>query len=151
MPRRPSLISALLVLSLAGCGFGAVTVEPHDMQPGSADVCAALLGDLPEVVGDAVRRDVEPDTGHAAAWGQPAIVLRCGVPLPAAYRPDTQLLDADGVGWFPEPGDGGTFFTATGREVMVEVAVPDDYAPEGFILQDISPTIAAHIPERPLR
>lgn len=121
------------------------------MQPGGAEVCAKVLQDLPEVVGDdAVRRDVDPESLPAAAWGQPAIVLRCGVSLPSAYRPDATLLDVEGIGWFAEEGDGGTFFTSTDREVLVEVAIPDDYAPEGLILQDIAPTVVAHIPERAL-
>jgi hypothetical protein len=50
-----------------------------------------------------------------------------------------------------EEGEGGVFFTATDREILVEVAVPEDYAPEGFVLDDISPIVAAHIPERGLR
>ncbi|WP_165368080.1 DUF3515 domain-containing protein [Phytoactinopolyspora endophytica] len=138
-------------LLLTGCGFGAVSVEPFEPEPGSSDSCTSLLDDLPETIGDAVRRDVDPDSVPAAAWGQPPIVLRCGVDLPAAYQLDAQLLDIDGVGWFAEEADGGTFFTATDRETMVEVAVPDDYAPEGLILQDLSLTIAEHIPERELR
>lgn len=153
MPRRPSLtaLPALATTSLlAGCGFGPVSVEPFAIQPGSAQVCADLLEALPDVVGDAIRRDVEPVSRPAAAWGQPAIVLRCGVGVPGAYKPDAQLLDVDGVGWFAEPVDDGVFFTATDREVLVEVAVPDDYAPEAYLLDDLSPVVAAHIPERGL-
>ncbi len=136
---------------MAGCGFGAVSVEPYEPQPGSEQTCAALLADLPNVVSDAVRRDVDPDTTLAAAWGQPAIVLRCGVPMPAAYQLDATLLDVGGVGWFAEEGQGGTFFTSTDRQVLVEVAVPGDYAPEGFVLDDIAPVVAEHFEERSLR
>nr|WP_246221290.1 DUF3515 domain-containing protein [Phytoactinopolyspora mesophila] len=141
----------MLALTVSGCGFGAVSIEPHTAEAGSEETCTALLKDLPEVVSDAVRRDVAPEAALATAWGQPPIVLRCGVSMPSAYRPDTQLIDVGGVGWFAEEGDGGVFFTATDREVLVEVAVPDDYAPAGFVLDDISPTVASHIPERGLR
>lgn len=151
MPGRPHLTLALPgALLLAGCGFGAVEVEPHQPQPGSADVCAALLAELPETIDDAVRRDVDPPSDTVAAWGQPAILLRCGVAMPAAYRPDAQLHELDGVGWLPDKGEGGTFFTAVDREVLVEVAVPDDYAPEADVLLDLAPAILATVPERPL-
>lgn len=154
MPRRPHLTHAAAicgVLALGGCGFGPVEVEPHDLEPGSSEVCAALVEELPEVVDDAVQRDLDPSSEAAAAWGQPAIVLRCGVPMPAAYRPDSQLYEVDGVGWLAEDGDGGMFFTAADREVLVEVSVPDDYAPEADVLVDLAPSILATIPERALR
>lgn len=137
--------------ALAGCGFGAVDVEPHEPEPGSAEVCPALLDELPETVDDAVWRDVDPQSDTAAAWGQPAIVLRCGVPMPASYRPDTVLHDIDGVGWLADEGDGGMFFTAADREVLIEVAIPGDYAPEANVLADLAPAILATVPERALR
>jgi Protein of unknown function (DUF3515) len=135
------------VLVLAGCGFGAVEVDPYEMTPGSAAACAALVEALPRVVSDAVRRDVEGEPAGVAAWGEPPVVLRCGVELPAEYRPDAQLLDVDGVGWLPVDGEGGTFFTVADREPFVEVAVPDDYAPEAEVLTDLSEALRAHLSE----
>jgi hypothetical protein len=156
VPRRPHLTLAALLLAtgstaLAGCGFGAVDVTPHEPEPGSADVCAALHDALPNTVDDAVERDVDPSSEYVAAWGQPAIVLRCGVAMPASYRPDAQLFEIDGVGWLPDEGDGGMFFTTVDREVLVEVAVPDDYAPEANVLADLASAILDTVPERELR
>ncbi|HEX6338712.1 MAG TPA: DUF3515 domain-containing protein [Jiangellaceae bacterium] len=146
MPRRPHLI-LLAPLALAGCGFGAVEVEPYDVQPGADRACAPLLGDLPEVVSDAVTRDVEPAELPVAAWGQPPIVLRCGVGLPPEYQPDAVLTEIDGVAWFPVEGVGGQFFATVDREPIVEVAVPDDYDP-ATVLGDLGPSIAANVPLR---
>ncbi|TDD65962.1 DUF3515 domain-containing protein [Jiangella aurantiaca] len=153
MPRRPHLTlgAILLATGLAGCGYGAVDVEPHEPEPGSADVCTALQDALPDTVDDAVRRDVDPSSEYVAAWGQPPIVLRCGVPMPASYRPDAQLFDVDGVGWLADEGEGGIFFTAVDREILVEVAVPDDYAPEANVLADLATAILDTVPERALR
>ena len=149
MPRRSHLTGVVLaVLTLSACGFGAVEVDPHDTQPGSADTCSDLLAELPDTVDDAVRRDVDPPSAAVAAWGEPPIVLRCGVAMPAAYRPDATLHDIDGVGWFAESGKGGQFFTAADREVLVEVAIPDDYAPEAAVLIDLAPSILATVPAR---
>ncbi len=152
MPRRPYLIGAVAGASLlSGCGFGAVDMDQHDLEPGSEQVCAELIAALPDTVDDAVHRDVEPSSDSLAAWGEPPIVLRCGVPLPSSYRPDTRLHDIDGVGWLAEPGQGGSFFTAADREVLVEVAVPDDYAPEADVLVDLAAVILDTVPERSLR
>lgn len=152
MPRRPHLTWVVLgVPLLTGCGFGAVDVDPHEPELGAAGVCSDLEAELPDTVDDAVRRDVEPPSDIVAAWGEPPIILRCGVPLPASYRPDVTLHDIDGVGWLTEPGDGGTFFTAADRQVLIEVAVPDDYAPEADVLADLAPAILATVPERELQ
>ena len=144
MPRRPHLI-LLAALVLAGCGFGAVEVDPYDVMPGGDQACTELLGDLPEVVSDAVIRDVEPADLPAAAWGQPPIVLRCGVGLPPEYRPDAILTELDGVAWLPAEGVGGTFFATVDRDPIVEVAVPDEYDP-ATVLGDLGPSIARHLP-----
>jgi hypothetical protein len=138
----------VLALLLDGCGFGAVEITPYEPEPGTSEACATLSLALPEVVSDAVRRDTEPAVPYVAAWGDPAVVLRCGVPLPPEYGPDSQLLDVDGVGWLSVDGEGGTFFTAADRDVHVEVAVPDDYAPEADVLTDLTPAILDTIPER---
>lgn len=144
-------MTAALTLVLTGCGgYGDVDVDPFTTEDGTADICSALLDELPEVVDDAVRRDVSPADRPAAAWGQPAIVLRCGVPMPAAYAPDAQLLDVDGIGWLPIPADGGVLFSSVDREVRVEVAIPDDYDPAADVLTDLTGVVTDHLPERPL-
>ena len=134
------------VVALAGCSWGAVDIEPYEAQAGSGQVCHALVEALPDLVGDAVARDVDPDGGLTAAWGDPAVILRCGVPAPAEYRPDAQVFDVDGVEWLPVEGDGGYFFTTIDREVYVEVAVPDDYAPEATVLTDLAEAIQDTVP-----
>jgi len=131
---------------VAGCGFGAVSVEPYEREPGTEQVCAALVEELPDRLRDAVRRDVRPGQEGTAAWGRPAIVLRCGVPMPPEYRPDAQLLVVDDVAWLPVDGEGGTFFTALERTARVEVAVPEGYEPEGGLLAELAPAITSAVP-----
>lgn len=145
MPRRSHLI-VLGVLVLGGCGFGAVEVEPYEVTPGSEAACAGLLDGLPNVVADAVIRDVEPAALPAAAWGRPAVVLRCGVGLPPEYEPDAVLSELDGVAWLPIDGDGGMFFATVDRDPIVEVAIPDAYHPVD-VLVDLAPAVNQHIPE----
>lgn len=134
---------------MTGCGFGPVDVEPHTLTTGSADVCESLDGDLPDVVSDAVRRDVEDDPAGIAAWGEPPVVLRCGVGLPPEYEPDAVLTELNGVAWLPIDGVGGEFFATVDRDPIVEVAIPEAYEP-AVVLTDIGPSILAHVPEREL-
>ena len=56
-------------------------------------------------------------------------MLRCGVGVPAALTPTAELVTVDGVDWLPEPLTAGYLFSTVGRVVVVEVAVPDTYAP----------------------
>lgn len=153
MPRRPYLAAATIgaaVTGLPGCGFAAVDVEPHTLTPGSESVCESLDGDLPDVVSDAVRRDVQDEPAGIVAWGEPPVVLRCGVGLPPEYEPDAVLTELNGVAWLPIDGEGGEFFATVDRDPIVEVAIPDAYEP-AVVLGDLRTAILDHIPERELR
>ena len=139
---------ATAALLLGACGFGAVDVPASSPQPGTHGDCATLVADLPDVVeGDGCdgvleRRDLAGQTPGAAAWGQPPIILRCGVAPPAGIDPTQAVLEVAGVGWSAVPGHGGTFFYALDRAAIVEVAIPDDYAPEAQVLVDLADAVA---------
>jgi len=81
-----------------------------------------------------------------AAWGDPPITLRCGVGAPPGLTPESECLEVNGVGWFSEDADGGTLYTTIGREVLVELGVPEDYAPEASALVDVAAAVSAHDP-----
>jgi hypothetical protein len=121
-------------------------VAPHEPAQGTEQVCADLVASAPQVLADAVRREVSPPSAATAAWGEPPIVLRCGVSAPVGADPTTTVLVLDGVSWLPVAGQGGTFFTTVDRAASVEVAVPDDYAPEADVLLDLAPVIEATLP-----
>ena len=120
--------------------------------------CSSLVDDAPDSVAGAKVREVSPSDGYAGAWGDPAIVLRCGVPRPAALTRTSQCFVVNGVGWLvtqdgaevdPTAVAGGTLvFTTIGRSAYVEVTVPDRYSPAADALVDLTPTIKAHVPER---
>lgn len=141
-----ALAALIIGVGAAGCGFGPVEVAPHEPEDGTEQVCADFVASTPEVLADAVRREVSPPSSTTAAWGQPPIVLRCGVPAPVSTDPTTGVLVLDDIGWLPVAGDAGTFFTTVDRVAAVEVAVPDDYAPESDVLLDLTPVIEATLP-----
>lgn len=73
-----------------------------------------------------------PDGPGVAAWGDPAIIARCGVTPPG---PTTlECIAVDSVDWIVEPLTDGMVFTTFGRDPAMEVIVPSDYAPEPLML-----------------
>ncbi|MFC6288414.1 DUF3515 family protein [Nocardioides sp. GCM10027113] len=112
-----------------------MAVDAPEVAGADAAACRALLDDLPGTLAGQDRREVEPPDAAAAAWGDPAIVLTCGVP-----RPDLDqfapCLEANGVGWFVESEDESdpeapATVTAAGYEPTVRVEIPSDRQPEG--------------------
>jgi hypothetical protein len=96
---------------------------------------------LPETLIGESSRATEPESDLTAAWGDPAITMRCGVPDPPALTPTSALISINGVDWFPEPVAGGYRFTSHGRTTNVEVTVPDTYSPEADPVTVLSPVI----------
>jgi len=101
----------------------------------AAAQCVALMGGLPASVLGERSRDVTPADALAAAWGDPAIVLRCGVPRPKALVATSACFEVNGVAWLAtqdgrdvsgdQPIKGTLTFTTIGRSAYVEVSVPD--------------------------
>ena len=90
------------------------------------------------------RRDVSPDTDLAAAWGDPPVVLRCGVGPPAGLTPTSEVLEVERVEWFLDDTGRELRFTTVGRRVAVEVVVPasvERSAATGALV-DLAPAVA---------
>lgn len=117
---------------------GPVTVQPPTPTAAATSACQALHDALPASVDGAARRATSPASELTAAWGSPAVVLRCGVPRPAALEPTSQLVTINDVDWFPEQLSDGYRFTSYGRVADVEVRVPGRYAPEVNPLVDLA-------------
>lgn len=137
-----TLCAALLVCGLlltsAACGRQ-VTVEP---PPSPTDACSTLQ--LPETIDGAGRRPTAPQSTATAAWGEPPIVLRCGVGRPPTLTPSAQLITVNGISWLPIEATGGVVFVSTdwpdaSHPVYVELTVPAAYSPEVNSLADLSP------------
>lgn len=113
------------------------TVPPSGSDP----ACTRLATALPSTLLKAKRRDTDPSSPALAAWGDPAIVLRCGVTPPG---PTTeQCIAVDGIDWVARAVDGGYDFTTYGRVPAVQVLVPKHYAPETFALTGLSSAVGA--------
>ena len=105
-------------------------VLPVEVPPPTpeADVnCPALMQALPlDLLGEPSRL-VDSDTPYAAAWGEPPVVLVCGVPQPAGLVPGEGLFTINGVTWYVDQSDPeATVWTAVDRAVYVQVTLPAD-------------------------
>jgi hypothetical protein len=140
-----AVLSAALVAALAGCS-GPLEVDAPSLAGDDARTCAALVRALPASVADQPQRSVEAGDGYGAAWGDPAIELRCGVPRPPGFDRTAGCQVANGVGWFvPESQQSGrpepVTLTTIGRSVNVEVRLPASYWPPANAMVDLAPAV----------
>ncbi|MFE0027823.1 DUF3515 domain-containing protein [Amycolatopsis sp. NPDC059021] len=139
--------------SSAGQGPLALVSVPAP-QAGSPD-CATLMGAVPAELVSAgkkltPRTLADPAPPSTIAWGDTdPIVLRCGLERPPELTPTATLRQINGVQWLQVPGEGSATWYVVDRGVYSALTVPDS-AGTGP-LQDISGTIAAKLPARPLK
>ncbi|MFI2413271.1 DUF3515 domain-containing protein [Streptomyces sp. NPDC018947] len=147
--RLPALA---VLIAAAGCssadgGASAVVPSPDAKV---TELCQNLDKALPSTVDGLNREDPEPASALTAGWGNPVIILRCGVERPAEMNDDkADAVEVDGVGWQLQKQENGTFrFTSTLREAYVEVTIPEERAGNGMApLVDLAPAVKKAIPE----
>ena len=133
-----------LMGTVAGCGRQVNVSPPNPIDPR----CERVISALPDTIDGAGKRPVKPDSTATAAWGEPPIVLRCGVARPAALTPTSALIEVSGVAWLPEELANGILFTNVAwpdpaNPLYLEIAVPEAYPSPANVLADISPVLAS--------
>ena len=96
-------------------------MQPPGREP---ERCEELHHALPDDLDGRERRDTSPESTQTAAWGDPPVVLRCGVGRPADLTSTSQVIEVDQVDWFLDERPGAYVFTTVGRTAYVEVRVP---------------------------
>jgi hypothetical protein len=132
------------VLLVAGCGGGGpVRIDAPQLSAADARACRELVADLPDTMAGHERREVTGDTEYGAAWGDPAIVLTCGVGVPSDFTDASTCVQVGRAGWFvPDSVIGKAVdeddtsvdvpTTEMNYRPRVHVLVPGEYRPEGF-------------------
>ena len=126
-----------------------VAVAPPPGSAGAARHCPRMVAALPHTLTDLPARGVDPPSPYAAAWGEPPVLLRCGVPRPAGFVVGTQTIVVNGVTWYPEPHGSWTIWTAVDRPVYLELTVPTGYA--SGPVADLSVLVARTLEVQPVR
>ena len=119
--------------ALAGCATTVDVVPGVDAQN---PVCARVVRATPDTLAGLERRTAGAQA--AAAWGTPAVTVRCGVEVPGPTTDrclSVELPDGTTVDWINpeaagealEDGTAGEWtFITYGRDPAVEVVVPAD-------------------------
>lgn len=103
-----------------------ITAQAPPSDAAATAPCAQVLSALPVQLGRLSPRVVHttPDSPNVVAWGDPAVVLRCGVPRPAGFVPTSDVYNVGSVYWMADKQKAATVWTTIDRAVYVEVTVP---------------------------
>jgi hypothetical protein len=99
---------------------------------GSDPVCVKAAAAWPASVSGRPSVATDPADAAVHAWGDPAIVARCGVAAPGPTTDD--CLTVNGVDWVATPLSDGTRFVTYGRDPALEVLIPKGDVPEASLL-----------------
>jgi hypothetical protein len=100
---------------------------PLQLPDASAALCTAMVAALPVSLGPLAPRTVKPPVGpFVSAWGDPSVVMRCGVARPKDLfaGSSAQVYVVNGVGWLQTKTATNDVFVAIDRTVYVEVTIP---------------------------
>lgn len=100
-----------------------VTVPPVTAE--ADQLCPAVMSTLPLELAGELSRPVQTESPFAYAWGEPAVVLVCGVERPAGWTVGASAIQINGVQWYVDTTDPeNTVWTTVDRPVYVEVSLP---------------------------
>ena len=100
-------------------------VQVPPVTPAAQAACPALMKALPLDLMTEQSRRVDSDSPFAYAWGDPPIVLVCGVDRPAGWVVGESALQINGVQFYVDTDNpDATVWTAVDRSVYVEIRVP---------------------------
>ncbi len=144
------LVAGVLIASavIRSQGAGPLLLARVPAPDADTPECARLLAALPEEIGDGLdgRPLVQPAPAGAAAWGEPPVVLRCGLGRPAELTASARLLDVSGVQFLELRGQGATSWVVVDRPVYVAVTLPDGSG--SAALQQIGAAVEATLPRQ---
>ena len=128
---------------------GPLPVATVDQPAAQTAACGALMAALPPTLAGAPRRTLEGGGPGVAAWGDPAVILRCGTETPAELTCSAALTQVDGVSWLSleSAGTDSTTYLAADRSVRIALTLPDGTGTTA--LQQVSDVVGATLPVRP--
>jgi hypothetical protein len=161
-PRRPGsprirgvvACAALLAATqlMTACSSGPAEIDAPEMSTADQRSCRDLVAALPATLAGLEAHEVTGDTEYGAAWGDPAIVLTCGVGVPEEFDRFSACTEVSGVGWFVPPEqeqdqDSDVLLTAVGYTPRVSLFVPADQrgAPSAGALAALASPVRQHL------
>ncbi|MEV0910864.1 DUF3515 domain-containing protein [Streptomyces hokutonensis] len=135
-------------ISSCSSSGNAVEVSPPSLGAADVKICRSLYGALPDSLDGLRRRTVTPKSELTAAWGNPAVVLTCGIPRPEKMSdPNADAGTVEGVNWLMENSRDGSYrCTTTYRKVYVQVYLPEKRAHDVNTLMQLAKPIKKWVP-----
>jgi hypothetical protein len=154
------IVLALLIGTTGGSdnspkALPALTPSAPPSNAAATAPCTKLLQNLPLRLESLAPRTVHPipDSPFVVAWGDPAVIVRCGVARPKALHPGSAARFTgfgDGTGkdkvYFDVTSSGSDeIYTSVDRAVYVEITLPSKY-PGATYVTDLAEAIAKALP-----
>jgi hypothetical protein len=150
--RATRWVTALVSVTglLTGCqhGGGAVALKVPSPTGAAADECAALSRALDHGIAGLSRRATSPTSPFTAAWGDPAVTLRCGV-APRAADSKTNEAEIASVQWRIRQAGDQVLWETFERSTGIEVRIPRAYNDQENVIADLGAAIADTVPATP--
>jgi len=131
-----------VLLTSSGCGADAPEIHAPELSAADAQACRDFVADLPDTLAGEESVEVTGDSEYGAAWGDPAIVLTCGVDQPPDFNDASTCIEVDETGWFvPDDVFAAMFdgdesvdvpMTELNYRPRIHVELPGEYRPDGF-------------------
>ncbi len=131
---------------------GPLALTPVPAPEARSASCDRLLAALPEELdggegGALDRRAITaPAPAGTAAWGDPAVVLRCGLDRPVELTATSRLLEISGVRFLELTGPAASTWVVVDRPVYIAVTLPASVG--SGPLQQIAATVRETLPRR---
>lgn len=152
---KTAALALALPAALAGCGAGAVNLQPA--EDAANPICAYAMVAMPAELSGLAQRETTAQA--TTAWGEPtAVVLKCGVELSSEPVSDP-CASVNGVDWIIKPADAklaesneqsatGTWVAETfGRTPAIQVTFNADQVSSSTVLAELSSAVA-QIPQQ---
>ena len=136
------MVASAYVVRMSACVAAAAALltscaRPVAVQaPPMTDECASTLSRAPIRLLGQLQRETDPADLAAVAWGDPPIVLVCGIDH--TRPPDAQVITVGDVDWVAESTDAGTVFTTLDGKPTLQLRVPVEYRPEIDAVSEIA-------------
>lgn len=141
-------LAALSPFLLSACGSTEVVAAPV-LAGGTATTCQQLIADLPqEILGVSMHSSTNDSQ---VQWGDPSLMLTCGVPQSTDVEAWSACSVFDGVQWYinpkqtEDPGSDVTLETL-GTDPIVRLDVPRDVRSQfDAVVAEIAPALTEHL------
>lgn len=139
------MVASAYVLRFSACVAATAALltscaRPVAVQaPPLTEECASIMSRVPIRLLGELQRETSPADLAAIAWGDPPIVLVCGIEH--SRPPDAQVITVGDVDWIAETTDAGTVFTTLSSQPTLQVRVPVDYRPEIDAVSEITTVV----------